>query len=393
MNSLDSLIIIILLAQALIWARNGLVLSLLSLGGFWVGLVLGALIAPELVGLFGLDVGGRFLLSLAIILGCAIGLQSLGQLAGQRLHGLAERLKLGSLNSVLGAAVGSVMSLLIIWLLASVINGTPLRALNAAIHQSAILQTLNERLPPAPDVLSRLGSLIRPGDFPQVFNGLEPRPSAPVAPPAGSELAAALAAAGPSTVKLEGLGCGGTVTGSGFVAGPGLVVTNAHVVAGIDRPVIIDQAGRRPAVPVVFDPALDIAVLRADNLAGRPLALNQALADRGTTGAIIGYPAGGPLDVEPAAILRQLSARGRNIYGTAQAERAIYEVQATVIEGNSGGPLVNPAGEVLGVVFARSVGVDGVGYVVRASEVAPLLAQAQASRTPVDTAGCSGQRY
>ena len=148
------------------------------------------------------------------------------------------------------------------------------------IQDSAIIRRLDAVLPPVPEIAARLGRLLDPLGSPQVFAGLEPVPSSPVTGPNAAEVNAAADAAGRSTVKVSGLGCGGIVQGSGFVAGPDLVVTNAHVVAGIASPVVQDTNGTHDATPLVFDPATDIAVLRAHDLAGPELALADSSAPR-----------------------------------------------------------------------------------------------------------------
>ena len=163
-------------------------------------------------------------------------------------------------------------------------------------------------------------------------------------------------------MKVSGRGCGGIIQGSGFVAGPDLVVTNAHVVAGIASPVVQDANGTHDATPLVFDPATDVAVLRAHDLAGPALALADTSAGRGTVGAVLGYPQDSPLTYSSAAVLAEYSARGRDIYGQSLVTRHVYELQASVRPGNSGGPFALPDGTVAGVVFASSVTNENVGY-------------------------------
>jgi S1-C subfamily serine protease len=265
----------------------------------------------------------------------------------------------------------------------------PVRDLAAEAQQSAILRTLNRHLPPAPSVFSRLQRLIDAGGLPQVFAELEPR-SAPRLPlPDDPEVRAAVVRAGPSTVKIIGNACGVTQEGSGFVAGPGLVVTNAHVVAGVRHPVVIDSHGTHDASPILFDPALDIAVLRAGPLGEPALDLLGTGVPRGTTGVVLGYPGGGLFDAEPAAVLTRLNAIGRDIYGRRLTTRAVYEVESRIRPGNSGGPLVRPDGTVVGVVFARSSLNDDIGYALTSDEVRPKIAAAETRSGPVSTGPCT----
>jgi S1-C subfamily serine protease len=191
-----------------------------------------------------------------------------------------------------------------------------------------------------------------------------------------------------STVKIEGTGCGGVLDGSGFVAGKDLVVTNAHVVAGVRSPSVIDTTGRHSAVVVGFNPKFDIAVLRVSGLAGEPLAFTKADAEREATGAVLGYPGGGPFTSGGAAVRTSLPAVGRDIYGQGLVTRTVYELQARVRPGNSGGPFVLASGEVAGVVFARSVSDDNIGYALAASEVTPLLTEAANQTRSLSTGAC-----
>ena len=187
----------------------------------------------------------------------------------------------------------------------------------------------------------------------------------------------------PSVVLiLAGRPSGQGELGTGSVIdASGRVVTNAHVVAGVRNPFVIDARGRHSASVVLFDPELDMAVLRASDLAGPPLALSSATASRGTGGAVLGYPGGGPFTVGAAAVLTDYAAIGRDIYGRGLITRHVYQLQAQVRPGNSGGPLVLADGTVAGVVFARSVTNGDVGYALAADAVRARLARAETSAT------------
>lgn len=388
MNFLDIIIVLVVLLQAVRWAGYGLIRGVLSIGGFWAGIFLGAMLVPQTLNMFAQEPLGRLLVAMATVIGAGLLLGFIGQLIGGRLFHLADKLRLRKLDSALGAATGVVATLLVFWLVAAILGGTPFQNLNQQLRGSAILQTMNQQLPPAPAVISRITDLVDPSEFPEVFTGLEPRPIEPVDPPTEGELQAALAAAGQSTVRIESAGCGGLVNGSGFVIDDNLVMTNAHVVAGIERPTIVDASGQQRARTVVFDPELDIAILRVENVAGPPLELAANLAKRGATGAVLGYPGGGRLTVEEAAVLRQLEARGRDIYGRELVTRPVYELQADVRSGNSGGPVVRADGTVLGIVFARSHGSNEAGYAITSPAVSEHIAQAQARSASVDTGQC-----
>jgi S1-C subfamily serine protease len=279
-----------------------------------------------------------------------------------------------------------------IWLIAILLTAGPTKDVSRAINRSVIVRGLVQHLPPAPSVFSRVQQFISVTPFPRVFEGIEPVPAGPIDVPGNAVVQAAVARAGQSTVRVVGVGCGGIQTGSGFVADTGLVVTNAHVVAGISgsQLQVEDSRGAHRATPVLFDPALDVAVLRTTGLAGTALPLADGEAPRGQGGAVLGYPGGGRFNAVPGAVLRKFSAIGRDIYGSALTRRDVYQLQATIRQGNSGGPFVRQDGTVLGVVFAASTTEANVGYALTSKEVLPKVRQAHSSTNAVSTGPCTG---
>ncbi|MDB5178675.1 MAG: Colicin production protein [Patescibacteria group bacterium] len=349
-----------------------------SLGGFVAGLMLGAVIAPWVAGAMPSG-SNRALVAVLVFFGVALTVGGLGEALGHALSGLAERYRLRVLDTALGAIFGVGITLLAVWLLAATFARSAGPALAAQIQSSRVLQVLDRSLPPAPDVLARLERTLGVNGLPRVFAGLEPAPAAPVAGPDAPAVNAVTAAGRAATVKILGEGWGGEVEGSGFVAGPGLVATNAHVVAGIDSPTVEDAAGSHRAQVVLFDPDLDFAVLRTVGLAAAPLPLDPNIEPRGTVGAALGYPGGGDFTASPAAILDRITATGRNIYDAGLVRRDIYELQALVRPGNSGGPLVAPDGSVIGVIFATSTVNGNLGYALTSAEVLPDFREAATS--------------
>ena len=222
-----------------------------------------------------------------------------------------------------------------------------------------------------------------------MFAALAPASARPVPLPSGSQLAGAVAAAKGSTVKVAGYGCGVIQEGSGFVAAPGLVVTNAHVVAGIAQPLVQVDSSIEAATVVLFDPSFDIAVLRVPGLHAPVLTLNPTTVDRGAQAAVLGYPDGGPFSVDAAGVMARFEAQGRDIYGDALTVRNVYEIDARVRPGNSGGPLVLPDGHVAGVVFSRSTVDANVGYALTSPDVLVRVARAEAATHPVGTGRCT----
>ena len=269
---------------------------------------------------------------------------------------------LGTLDGVLGVGVAAVAVLLSAWLLASVLTQSSYSWVNSQIQRSDVLRAINDVLPPAPGVFSEVRTLLADPSFPSVFAGVSPTAAPPVAVPSSGTASTIAAGAARSTVKVLGQACGYVQEGSGFVAAPGLVVTNAHVVAG--EPSTQIQVGNvaYPATPVLYDPEFDLAVLRTGAPVGPPLTVDPDESGRGAQAAVLGYPENGPLSVKPAGVAAVLTAEGRDIYDQKNVVRKVYEIDADVQPGNSGGPLVGTDGQVIGVVFSRSTVSDDVGY-------------------------------
>jgi S1-C subfamily serine protease len=387
-NAVDLLILALVVLAVVHGIRQGFAVQVLSFGGFWGGLALGAALGPTLSRTVSSPFAKAFVSLLSLFGLAALG-GGLGRQLGSRAWETIRRLRFGAVDAVLGSVIAGVATLVAVWMIALVAIASPSKELASTVGRSAIVRTLVERLPPAPAVFSRIQRLVSAAPFPQVFAQLEPK-RAPVALPTNPAVQQAVAAAGPSTVRIFGLGCGGIQTGSGFVAAPGLVVTNAHVVAGIQRQTVEDRNGRRfPATPVLFDPSMDVAVLRAPRLGAAPLPILRGDAPRGTGGAVLGYPGGGPFDAEPAAVLGEFEAVGRDIYGRSLSKRAVYQLQAVVRPGNSGGPFVRQDGEVLGMVFAASTTDEETGYALTSVEVLPRIDQASRQRATADTGPCT----
>ena len=384
---LDLLILLLVVSAAFRGKDSGFVRQLFSTGGFFAGLFAARWLQPHL-----LDAAhtteGRALIALSTIIGISIIGLTFGEYLGLRLK---QRLfkQLNRVDNGLGSVLGIASVLLSVWLLASVAGNLPFNGLRQTVNNSRIISSLNRLLPPAPRVIANLSHLIDPNGFPDVFIGNEPLPHTRVNLPALGDLAAAVSADQNSVVRLKGEGCGGIVSGSGFVVGNGLVATNAHVVAGIAKPFIQDVNGTHPATVIWFDPDLDFAVLRASGLAGKPLALAPTAAASGTPAAVLGYPGGGDFKADPAAVLDRIKAGGRNIYGDGYSVRDIYEIQADIIPGNSGGPLVAKDGSVIGIIFAESTTYEHVGYALTTAKAGAEINQASIQNQPVSTGQCA----
>ncbi len=330
----------------------------------------------------------RVVVSLVAVFGAALLFAGAGQLLAMRLGSALDR-NLAVADAVLGAGAGVVLTAVALWLVASMLVSVRVAAVAPAIQSSRLLQAADRVLPPAPAFLARVQGLLDPTGLPPVFAGLEPAPAPDQPLPGAAEVAAAASRARASTFKITGTGCGGVQTGSGFLVSPVLVVTNAHVVAGIDHPVIHTGRGARQATPVLFDPELDIAVLRLSSAGGRPLTIVTTEVPSGTPAAVLGYPGGGQLRASAASVAASYQAIGRDVYSRGLARRPVYELRGRIGAGNSGGPVVNARGEVIGVIFSRSALHEDVAFAIRGEAVASKIAAVGRSGSGVVTGRCA----
>lgn len=387
----DIAIVILLLSIIVRGRETGLVRQVGSAAGFVGGLFLGAWLQPYVMQYADTTLS-RALLALIVTLGCAFFLASVGEYTGSLIKRHLHRLTvLNKADAVGGSLAGAASLLAAVWLFAPVLTGLPSPGLQQSLRNSLIVSNLTRTLPSAPEFISRIDRLINPNGFPDVFAGLERQPLDPDAPlPSLGELRPAVEQTRASIVKLEGRGCGGIVDGSGFVAADNIVITNAHVVAGVKQPTIVDTNGRHAATVIWFDADLDVAMLRTSNLAGKPLTMNPAIQPNGTPGVVVGYPGGGGFTASPSTILDQFTAVGRDIYGRGSTERSVYEVRADIIPGNSGGPLLDKQGQVIGLVFAESVSYEDIGYTLTLKPVIDGLQRALQHNQTVSTGACAG---
>ncbi|MGW5969065.1 MarP family serine protease [Streptomyces sp. NPDC055186] len=388
MDLLDILLLLLVLAYAASGYRRGLLAGCVSLAGFVGGAVVGVWLLPWVME--PVDPGttaATVTAVLTVLLPAAVGHELAGRLA-LRLRRELDRGPLRVADGIGGAAANSVAVLIVAWVIASVLGASSSPLVTSAIRDSRLLGAVNEVMPDTtPAWFSRATSELTEAGFPQVFNPFENESTAEVAEPSGDSVtAAAVRAAQRSTVKVEGaVGLQGR-EGSGFVYATERVMTNAHVVAGIDRPTVrIGGVGRAyEARVVLFDPQKDVAVLYVPELRAPVLRFDDD-ADRGDSAVVAGYPQDGDLDLRAATVAGRVQAKGQNIYGDRTVVREIYSIRSLVRPGNSGGPLLTTDGRVYGVVFARSTSDTETGYVLTADEVADDARRAANATAPVDT--------
>jgi S1-C subfamily serine protease len=388
LNWLDICIIILCLVAIFRGKDIGLVQQVFSTIGFFGGLFIGALLEPHTVSLAHTALS-RSLITIATTLGCAMLLLAFGEYLGSLAKRRIQKWSIDELDRFLGGALSVATILVAIWLSSAIIGSLQSSGLQTTIKNSAIVGKLTRTLPSAPNVISDLGHLIDPNGFPQVFANGEPAPRGSTKLPSLGKFQGAVHSDQISVVKIEGIGCGGIVEGSGFIVADGTIITNAHVVAGVKKPTVSDTNGQHSAKVIWFDPNLDLAVLKVDDLAGFPLVLNTDSLKQNTPGVVLGYPGGGAFNAQPAVVIDTFTAIGRNIYNSGRTERDVYEIGAHIIPGNSGGPLITADGRVAGIVFAESTTYNSVGYALSLSQIIPDLSQAQAQNRVVSTGKCA----
>jgi len=370
-STADWIVLGVVLLFAVYGYVNGLVRGALSLAGFALGAYLGARIAPDLleggspyaplVALAGAVLGGMFLQSLAGILGGSLR-TTIGAVPGLR-----------RVDAIAGFLLGAAAGVVLCWAIGAVLLYLPGQSnLRESVQKSAILSRINDEFPP-----ERLLATLERVDPIGVLLG----PPAVVSPP-DSALARDpdVMRAAASVVRVTGVACGLGVEGSGWIARRGVVVTNAHVVAGIERPQVDRRDGASYAATVVaFDPTNDLAVLRVAGLPGRPLPL--ADPEKGVAVAVLGYPENGPLARIPGRLGGTGNALSRDAYGRGPVTRTVTAIRAFVRPGSSGGPAVDGKGRVRTVVFARRAGEEG-GYGIPPDLVRTMLAHVGTRAVP-----------
>jgi S1-C subfamily serine protease len=373
---LDWIVLAVIVFTALLGLWQGFTIGVLSALGMIAGALIGARLAPHLLP-DGAESPYTPLVALAGAAGFAILFELLGSTAGAAVRRkLPEALR--TVDSVGGLAFGALGGLVLVWLIAAVALQLPGQEdLRREVQRSAVLRKLNELVPPR----SALRALARVDPFPSITG-----PVPPVGPPDPSVLRApGVRRAAPSVVRVLGTACGLGISGSGWVVSRGLVVTNAHVVAG-ERDTTIDSvnAPPLPAQAVAFDSKNDIAVLSVSGGLNAP-PLEQAEPREGQSAAIMGFPENQPLTVRPARLGRTVTVLSEDAYGRGPVTRKITSFRGEVRPGNSGGPLVDSRGRVVGTVFASRIQ-GSVGYAVPPDVVDDALADL--TKEPVSTGDC-----
>ncbi|MGW6913388.1 MarP family serine protease [Kitasatospora sp. NPDC054939] len=393
MNVLDLLLIAAAIGFAVSGYRQGFVVGVLSVIGFLGGGLLAVQLLPLLLSHLSPGTTASVVAVVVVIVLAAIG-QAVTTHFGWKLRGHIDRRPTKALDAVGGSVVNVISMLLVAWLIGSALAGTSLPTVSKQVRSSAILGGVQDALPAdAPNWFSDFSKALSRNGFPQVFNPFEHEPITEVDSPDPALAASpAVARARQSLVKVVGTAtaCGKSLEGSGFVYAPHRVMTNAHVVGGVDEPTVqVGGTGQLYDATVVrYDWQRDIAILDVPKLNAPPLTF-AGDAKTNDSAIVAGFPENGAFNVQPARIRGRIQANGPDIYRRGQVMRDVYSVRSLVRQGNSGGPLLTPDGQVYGVVFAKSLDSADTGYVLTAAEVR-AEAEAGANATArVDTQGCA----
>ena len=389
MNLLDWVLIVVVLLYAVSGYWQGFITGAFATIGLLVGGLLGVWLAPTALG----NASPSILVSLAavfIVIVCASLGQAVFQLGGARIRAQIRWQPVRALDAIGGAALSAVAALLVAWALGVALSGSGLRGITPLVRDSKVLAEVNRILPAsASSQLSAFNDVVGTTFFPRYLEPFAPERIVPV--PAGPRRMLTdpdVQRAGAEVVRIRSTNsCHQGVEGSGFVYAPDRVMTNAHVVAGVSSPVVDIRGSSVPAHVVYYNPDIDVAVLSVPTGTVRPLRFASAAAGEGV--AILGFPQNGPYDVQVGRVRADQRLRSPDIYGHGTVIRDVLSLRGLIRPGNSGGPVVDSAGHVVGVVFAASVTNSDTGYALSSRQVAQAAAAGRIASRAVSTEGCA----
>lgn len=393
MNVVDWLLVATIVLFGLAGWHRGFIAGLLSFAGFIGGGLIAAFALPSVLEAL-IDTAWLRVAALAsaILVAALVG-QFLASIVGGRLRGAIGWRPARLVDNAAGAGLNVLALAIVAWIVATAVVYLPVGAVSQQVAQSRVLVALDSIVPPgARNAFGSLRNLVGTTDVPRIFSGLAQLNGPEVDPPDPAAVTAAVDRARDGVVQVfgEARACDVSVRGSGFAVAADRVVTNAHVVAGVDDLRVRTHLGDPglPATAVYFDPEKDIAVLAVPGLRARALALAPDDTLSGADAVVAGFPEGGPYRAEPARIRMGLTALGDDIYGRSGVQREIYSLRADVRHGNSGGPLLRTDGLVLGMVFGADEEAVSTGYALRSLELAGPIASSLSATRAVDLGDC-----
>ena len=387
----DAAIALLLLYAVFNGWRQGAVASVLSTVGLLAGLICGVGLAPAVMSLTDAT-AIRLLLACGTII-MLVGLGNLiGGLAGASLRDNMRMKRSLKIDSAVGSVFQVCAVLIVTWLVAIPIAGASLGRLSTDVRRSAVLGVVDRYAPQSwAQWPTRLSAMLSDTGLPPLVSPFESTESKEVAAPKVKvDDVALVERLRPSVIHVvaDADQCRRRLLGSGFVSGPDEVTTNAHVVAGSAAVRLDTVFGMKDAEVVYYNPQEDIAVLRSPGLGLPPLEWAAQPATTGEDAIVMGFPESGPFEAAPARIRDRITVNGPDIYASTRVDREAYTVRGTIRQGNSGGPMVDLEGHVLGVVFGAATDATDTGYVLTAADVRAAVGDMSAASSPVDTGAC-----
>ena len=375
---LDIAVLVVAFVAAISGWRSGALGSLMSFVGVVLGAIAGVMLAPHIVSHVH-SPRAKLFAALFLILALVVIGEVAGVVLGRAVRGAIRNRGIRTVDSIIGVALQLVVVLVAAWLLATPLTSSDQPNLAAAVRGSKVLAQVDKYAPEwLKSVPKRMSTLLSTSGLPEVLQPFGRTPIQAVdAPDASLADSLVVANARPAVLKIRGVapGCQKVLEGTGFVIAPNRVMSNAHVVAGSDSVTVQAEGQTYDATVVSYDPNADISILDVPNLPQRPLVFAEQPAKTGTDAVVLGYPGGGDFAATPARVREIIELNGPDIYRTTTVNREVYTIRGTVRQGNSGGPMINRAGQVLGVVFGAAVDDNDTGFVLTANEVSRQLAK------------------
>lgn len=388
---LDIVLAIVLFSFLVSGWRQGFLVTLGRIVGLIAGAI-GAFYAVPTVSSWVPSPGWRLFWVVAVAVVLIIVGQAIGTALGARIRRWLNLKALRAFDRLTGAVLNTAVAAVVISAVSFSVAAMGIPILSQSLADSRVISTIRQYTPePVEQALASARSAVMGESIPELIEPFAPTEAAPAPEPEEMAAGPGIDAAANAVVKVSGTAyqCGVNQTGSGFAAAPDRVITNAHVVAGVTDPVVTTRDGRAlPATIAHFDPARDLAVLAVPDLQLTPLPVGQDLGE-GESGVFMGHPAGGPFTALGATVQSVRDVSVRNIYGGEPSPLNIYQLGADIEQGNSGGPLVDEEGRLIGVVFAKARGAEDVGYALSLEEVAPIVEAAERYDDVVSSGACT----
>ena len=391
MNWVDLLVILLAVLAAISGARYGLITTVPAILGVLGGAILGLAVIPGILSNFNSPVT-----RIAVWMGALVLLVALGETFGVWLgRSIRQRIHLGwfiRIDQVLGAIVQCVVVFVVAWIFALPLTSVPVQGLASAIRGSTVLGAVDSLMPtPTKQLPAEVSRLLSAG----LLNATGPFTRTPITdvdpPDAALQNSPVVHTVQSSVLKVRGRApsCSRALEGSGFVVAPERVITNAHVVAGTTEDAVEVGTTQLTAHVVYYDPEVDIAVLAVPGLTSNSLSLDQQETSSGQDSIVLGYPLDGPYTARAARIRQRITLTGSDIYGSQKVTRDVFTLRTTVKSGNSGGPLIDPQGRVIGLIFGAAVDDADTGFALTAAQIAPVVQEASGLSQDVSTGNCA----